>query len=81
MADHISKSVADHVADNGCQKYIEQYDHDMQSKCGHRPNYHGFKNTMKIQCDWHKTRQRLQSKLEGRRIQTQEAQVHKKSMA
>ena len=71
MADHITSEVADDLATVGSDTYIEQYMKRYgSSHSTHVPNFHGFKNNMKIQCDWHQTRQRLKAKLEGKRLKS-----------
>ena len=70
MGDHITAEVADDIQTRGSETHIQEYmKRHGSSHSTHMPNFHGFKNNMKIQCDWHKTRQRLKAKLEGRKIQ------------
>lgn len=70
MGDHITPEVAQHLEIHGSQDYIDRYLDDYGTRHStHRPNFHGFKNTMKVQAEWHNTRKRLQAKLAARSAQ------------
>lgn len=68
MGDHITPDVAEHLKVHGCEEYIERYLDDYGTRHStHRPNFHGFKNNMKMQAEWHNTRKRLQAKLQAKK--------------
>lgn len=71
MSRHSEKAVVDHIENVGIDEYINQYQEwYRETHPSHRPKFYGFKsemkNNMKMQGQWHKTRERLQAKLNAR---------------
>lgn len=68
MGDHIEKAIAEDMATEGTDAYIDQFMGKFGSRhiTGAGANFHGFRNNMKTQLQWHKSRDRLQAKLQAK---------------